>query len=113
MSLSETTQVENSISEIYDREKAYETACVDEAEAEHTFKMKQAREFLDAEGSVEARKATALVACDTLYLDYLKKSAVRDFTKEKLRDSQQVLSARQSILSANVKSNNAYSQTGA
>jgi hypothetical protein len=103
-----SSRLEQSLTELYDRETAYQKACTDEAEAEHAYKMKNASEFLGAEGSVEARKATALVACDKLYLDYLRKAAVRDFTKEKLRDSQQALSARQSLLTASVKSELGY-----
>lgn len=101
--------LETALHQLYDRETAYQTACEEEAEAEHAYKMKQAREFLDADGPVDVRKATALVACNGLYLDYLKKAAVKDFTKEKLRDSQQALSARQSLLTASVKSDFGYS----
>ncbi len=42
------------------------------------------------------------------YKTYLKAVAVRDFTKEKLRDSQSALSARQSILSFETKTNMGY-----
>jgi hypothetical protein len=101
-------QLEKALTEIYNREQEFTKACTEEAEAEHAYKMKHAREFLQADGAVEQRKATALVACDVLYSDYLKKKAVKEFTKEKLRDSQDALSARQSLLSYEIKTNFGY-----
>lgn len=102
------SQLEKSLTELYGRETEYGTALQDDAEAEHAYKMKQAREYLAADGTEKARTATALIACELLHLDYLKKAAVKDFTKEKLRDSQQALSARQSLLTASVKSDLGY-----
>lgn len=102
------SRLEQSLTELYSRESEYGSALQDDAEAEHAYKMKQAREYLAAEGTEKARAATALIACETLHLDYLKKAAVKDFLKEKLRDSQQALSARQSLLTASVKSDLGY-----
>ncbi len=104
-----SSRLEASLTELYAREQDYQTACEDSAQAEHRYKLKQAREYLSAEGTEKARTATALVACDEEYLDYLQKDAVRDFTKLKLQDSQQALSARQSLLTASVKSDLGYS----
>lgn len=102
------SRLQDSLQELYSRENEYGTALQQDAEAEHAYKMKQAREYLAAEGTEKARTATALIACETLHLDYLKKAAVKDFTKEKLRDSQQALSARQSLLTSSVKSDLGY-----
>lgn len=107
----EAQNLEKSLSEIYVREQDFEKACNDDAQAEHAFKLKYAQEFLSADGSVDARKATALTKCSEEHLAYLKATAVRDFTKEKLRDSQAALSARQSLLTASVKSDMNYTRT--
>jgi hypothetical protein len=95
---------------IWSRENDFEIACTDLAEAEHAFKIKEAKEFLSADGSVDARKATALVNCEALHGDYLKKKAIKEFSREKLRDAQDALSARQSLLSYEVKTNFGYTQ---
>lgn len=108
MSRSETHQLEQSLTEIYNREKEYEEACIADAEAEHIYKVKNATKFLEGEGTVDARKAQALVDCAKEHKAYLMANAVRDFTKEKLRDSQQALSARQSLLTASVRSDLGY-----
>lgn len=102
------TQLEQSLTELYSRETEYQQACNNDAEAEHAFKIKQAKIYLSSDGSIEARKATALVQCDREYLTHLRTKAVRDFTKEKLRDSQAALSARQSLLSFSAKSDQGY-----
>ena len=108
MSRSAPDKVEQSLSEIWMRESEFGTAAIEDAEAEHAFKIKHAKEFLKADGSVEARKAMALVECDTQHLDYLKKKAIKEFTREKLRDAQDALSARQSLLSYEAKTNFGY-----
>lgn len=98
MSRSQPDEIEISLSTLWDREQAFETAVRDDADAEHAFKMKQARAFLDADGTEKARAAKALVDSGKLYLDHLQKKAVKEFTREKLRDAQDALSARQSLL---------------
>jgi|GEM_PF-4981277 len=109
MSRSETSSLEQSLKELYNRETEYQTACNSDADAEHAFKMKQARQYLAGEGSIDARKAQALIDCDKEYIAHLRAKAVRDFTKEKLRDSQAALSARQSLLTASSRSDQGYS----
>lgn len=113
MSRSNQDNIETSLSMLWDREQAFEQAAIEDAEAEHEFKMRHAKEFLTAEGSVEARKASALVASETLHANYLKKKAVKEFTREKLRDAQDALSARQSLLSYEAKTNFGSSSYGA
>lgn len=108
MSRSDTTNVESSITELYNREKEYQTACENDANAEHKFKMKQAEKYLAGEGSIEARKAQALVDCKKEYLEHLQAKAVKDFTQVKMKDSLQALSARQSILTSSTRSDQSY-----
>lgn len=106
--MSHQSNLEKALSELADRENSYENAVQDAAQKEHIFKMKQAKEFLQADGNVDTRKAAALVACDKEYFAHLTAEAIRDFTKEKLRDCQAALSARQSLLTASVKSDFGY-----
>ena len=108
MSRSDTQTVESSITELYNRETEYQTACNNDANAEHAFKMKQAERYLANEGSIEARKAQALVDCKAEYLKHLQAKAVKDFTQVKMKDSLQALSARQSILSASARGDQSY-----
>lgn len=105
----ESDNVEKVITELYSREELYKSACTKQADAEYTYKTKSAVEFNGAEGSVDVRKNLALIACKDQYKAYLQAEAVKDYTKEMLRDAQQVLSARQSLLSASVKSDFGYS----
>jgi len=107
----ESTNVENVITELSSREEAYKTACEKLADAEYAYKTNLAVKFNEAEGTVDNRKNSALIACKEQYKAYLKAEAVKDYTKEMLKDAQQVLSARQSLLSASVRSDNAYANT--
>jgi hypothetical protein len=104
----EATNVEKVIGELATRESSYITACTDVADTEHAYKMKLAREFVKAEGSVDLRKNLALIECNEVYKEFLTATAVKDYTKEKLKDCQSVLSARQSLLTASVKGDFAY-----
>lgn len=90
--------VEYAITEIQSRETVFKTALESDAEAEHRFKIGKAKAYLNAEGTEKAREATAILETSDLYLDHLKKKAVKEFTKESLRDAQDALTARQSIL---------------
>lgn len=105
----ESENVEKVIGELAHREMSYITACTDVADAEHAYKMKLAREFVQAEGSVDLRKNLALIKCEEVYKEFLTATAVKDYTKEKLKDAQSVMSARQSLLTASVKGDWNYS----
>lgn len=108
MSRSNQTSVENTLTMLWDRESSFEKAAMDDAEAEHAYKMQQARTFLAADGTEKARAAKSLVDSEALHLDHLKKKAVKEFTREKLKDAQSALSARQSILTAASRSDQNY-----
>lgn len=109
--ISETQKsVEETLTMIWQRESDYEEACNEQAEAEHNYKLNDAKSFLAADGNIKEREATALIANQKLHLDYLQKKARKEFTKEKLRDAQDALSARQSLLSYEAKTNFGYTQ---
>ena len=95
--------IEKAIGELHTRETAFETACKDFAEADHAYRIAKATAFLNADGAVEARKMIADVKCSAEMQKKKTAEAVRDFTKAKLDDVRAVLSARQSILSAESK----------
>lgn len=103
MSLSESVQLEQSLGAVAGIEQAYKDACDEYAEAKHAFKMKEAKEFLLAEGTVEARKAQALVACEVEHERYTKAQNIKTFMYQKLKDAQGAQSARQTMLSASAK----------
>lgn len=91
-----------------DRESAYETACIDAAKAESEYRIRLAEEFLKASGAVEQRKMEAIKAVQHLLRERDRTEAIRDFTREKLRDVQQAVSARQTLVSADVRTNRAF-----
>jgi peptide methionine sulfoxide reductase MsrA len=97
--------VEKAIKAVHEREGDYQTALEQEADAEHEFKVQNAKAFLKASGGADLRKMEALVETEELHKDYLKKQAIAAFTKEKLKDAQAALSARQSLLSYEARTN--------
>lgn len=108
MSRSLKTDIENTLTKLWDRETEYGKALEAAAVAEHAHKLKEAQEFLAAEGTVDAKKATATVKCSELALDHLKKKAVKEFTRVKLQDAQDALSAQQSLMRAELGGDQAY-----
>ena len=104
-----SNKVEKAITELYSREQALKLALEDAAQKEHEYKLKLAQEFRKAEGTEKARTNAAMEACEKAHLDYIKADAVKAFTSQAIKDCLQVLSARQSLLTADVKSNAAYS----
>lgn len=108
MSRSVKSDVETTLAAIEEREKAYGEALNKDAEAEHQYKVEKAKAFLAAEGTEKARESASIIAVDKWMLEHLKKKAVKEFTREALRDAQDALSARQSLLSYEAKTNFGY-----
>lgn len=106
MSRSDTT--EKTLSEIWRREKAFGEAVQASADAEHLWKIENAKAFLAAEGTEKARTAQAMIDTEELHRDFLTKQASMRFLREKLRDAQSALSARQSQMSYEAKTNFGY-----
>lgn len=104
-------QVDQAIQDVYEREKAFGDALKREADAEYAFKVKQAQELLNAEGTESVKKSIALTKCSVEYKEYLMATASKEFIKAKLNDAQSVLSARQSLLSAEAKSDFGYANS--
>jgi hypothetical protein len=86
-------------------EPDFEKALIEYADAETRYRIRKSEEYLKAEGTEKAREATAIIAVAKLLEARNRAEAVKDFLKEKLRDRQAAVSARQSLLSAEVKTN--------
>lgn len=95
--------IEKTIAELFVREKAYEESVTAYAEAEANYKEARADVFLKADGTVAERNASADTVCAELYRAKVQAEAIMSLTKLKLEDCRNVLSARQSMLSAQTK----------
>lgn len=95
--------IERALTTLAEREKAYETALMRSASAEHAYKIKFAGAFLQGEGTVKEREMNAEQLCDAELKERLVSEAETAILKEKLRDCAAALSARQSILNFEVK----------
>lgn len=96
--------IEKAIAELFVREKAYVDAVHEQYEAEHVYKQKRAEVYLKADGTIADRNAQADLECDGEYKRKAKADAMLALTKLLLEDCRNVISARQSILSAQTKS---------
>lgn len=95
--------IEKAIAELFVREKAYSQFLKDEAEQEHQYRKSRAVAYLEAEGTVADKNAVADLQCADLYQKKVEAEARVAASKAMLDDCRQVLSARQSILSAHSK----------
>lgn len=100
-------KLEQALSLLADREDAYETACKEFASAESEYRIELSKAFLKAQGSVEARKAQSIIDVQVQLRERDRTEAVKEFTKEKLKDCQTAVFARQSLLNADVRTNRA------
>lgn len=96
--------IQRAIEEMARRENDYAAAATDYANKEAAYRLAKASAFLLAEGTVEQRKLIADKQCWEAMKEKLAAEAVLSIMKEKLQDVRAVLSARQSILSAETKS---------
>lgn len=90
------------------REEAYRDACMQYADAESSYRIAKSKEYLLAEGTEKAREATAIVKVERLLEAKEKAKAVKEFTEQYLRDAQLSVSARQSLLNADLRTNKAF-----
>lgn len=98
-------QLEQALDAVADIEPDFESALLTAADADADFEIEWAKEFLKADGSVEARKAQAVVATARFLKAKGTAKAVKEFLREKLRDRQSAVSARQSLLAASLRTN--------
>lgn len=100
--------LEDTLAIVADREQAFEDACVQYADAESEYRVRFAKAYLAAEGTEKARNSEAIIAVENFLRERDRLEAVKEFTKEKLRDAQAAVSARQSLLNADLRTNKAF-----
>lgn len=101
-------QLEQALDRVSVLETAFEDACVAFGSAENEYRVQFAKAFLMAEGTEKARHNTAILAVERFLRERDRTEAVKEFTKEKLRDAQAAVSARQSLLSADVHTSRSF-----
>jgi hypothetical protein len=103
-------KLEKALNELASREKDLEQVLTRDAEAEHEYKVQYAKAFLKAEGTVDERKSRAAVETEKFLKDHLTRQAQLVFVKTKIKDAQDAVSARQSLLSAALRTNSTFSR---
>lgn len=101
--MTQPNKIEKAIDELFRRENDYDAAIRDAAEKDAAYRTAKAEAFLLADGTDKAREAKSVCDSKQSYLEKVRAEAVAAIMKEKLLDVRQVISARQSILSASVK----------
>lgn len=104
------TKLEAALTELYKREGDYATACSNSANAEATYRIRFAEEYLKADGAVDTRKMIATSKLKKEITERFSTEAIEKFTREKLRDAQTASSIRQSIYSAENRSDFGHSR---
>jgi len=99
-------RINKTLQEMYERETAYDAALINAVDADFDYKVAEAQAFLKAEGNVEERKRQALLAVAEQYKAHLIAEATKTIMKVKVDDCRQALSARQTMLSAEVRIHN-------
>jgi hypothetical protein len=108
MLLDKDQELEAALKAVSEIEPDFEKACKEYFAAKAEAKIAEKEAYLTAEGTIQAREATAIKNTADKIRDLAKKEAVYVFLKEKLADRQDAVSARQSLLSANVRTNKAF-----
>jgi hypothetical protein len=97
--------IEDTIKELSICESAYVDACREAAEAEAMYKHERSLKYLQADGTIADRNAQADVEVWDAHKRKLTAEAMLAITRAKLDNCRNILSARQSILSAQSKTN--------
>lgn len=98
-------QLEQALDDVAAIEPDFEKALLDYAEAESTYRIRKSEEYLKAEGTIQSREAEAIKKVATLLRERNRTEAVKDFLKAKLKDRQDAVSARQSLLRSEMRTN--------
>jgi hypothetical protein len=101
-------QLEAMMDVVWDREEAFQTACLEYADAESEYRVRFSKAYLEAEGTEKARNAEAIIKVEKLLRERDRTEAVKDFTFQKLKDAQSAVSARQSLLNADTRTNKSF-----
>jgi hypothetical protein len=98
-------RLEQALADVEAIEPDFEKALLDYSDAETEYRIQRAEEYLKGEGTIQEREARAIKAVAGLLKRRNRAEAVKDFLKVKMKDRQDAVSARQSLLSAEVKTN--------
>lgn len=101
-------RLEQALDAIHEREAAYGKALADYADAESEYRVQFAKAYLAAEGTEKARNSEAILKVERFLRERDRAEAVKEFCREALRDCQAAVSARQSLLSADLRTNKAF-----
>lgn len=97
-------QIEDTITRLYHAQVAYREALAAAAQAEAEYKKTKAVIYMSlVEGTIKDKEAKADEDCHDLYLAKLQADATAVFCKQVLENLRAVISARQSILSAEAR----------
>lgn len=107
-SLDRDEQLESALERVSILEEDYEQVLIKAAEAETEYRVRFAKAYLGADGTEKARNSTAIIEVERWLEERNRTEAVKEFTREKLKDAQAAVSARQSLLSASIRTNNAF-----
>lgn len=81
---------------------------IDAADAKVELDTQYSKAFLAAEGTEKAREAQAKIETERFKRDLLQKEAIREFQRGKLKSAQDAVSARQTLVSAEKRTNGAF-----
>lgn len=98
--MTQDERINKCIQAIFDRESYFAEVKRAAAEAEWVHKMARAKAFLNAEGTIDSRKAEADLMTQQEMRDRFQKQAEAEIAYQFLLDARDVLSARRSLLSA-------------
>lgn len=101
--MNQADKIERAIEELARREKAFEKAQEEFANAEYEYRQAKAKEFLSADGTDKTRESISIKKSAAQMKRKIKAEAQVHLLRTMLDDCRQVVSARQSILSAEVK----------
>ena len=101
-------KLEAALADVASIEPDFESALLTAAEAETDYAVAYSKAYLAADGSIQAREAAATIATERYLRAMNDAKAVKKFLEVKLKDRQDAVSARQSLLSAEVKTNRAF-----
>ncbi len=103
-------KLEKSLGELASREALLEDALKADADKAHTYDVEFSKAFLSGSGGAELRKHHATVETENFFKEHLQAKAALTFVKTKIKDAQDAVSARQSLLSAELKTNDRFSR---
>lgn len=105
MLLDKDQELEGALKAVETIEPEFETACKHYFTAKAEAKIAEATAYLNAEGTIQARENEAIKNTAAQIRELAGKEAVYVYLKEKLKDRQDAVSARQSLLAASLRTN--------